>query len=141
MKFYNKQFHLRAWVALALISLSVSSTGVLAGQYQSEVDFPCTYSAGQTHRIYIPYNVVAADGVKIQNVSWSWGGRSNHQSYSVQLCQVATNICKDISYQKNGTSTAFNRTSAAVPFYFLVTGVGRPFNPEWGLSGSLTVNW
>lgn len=124
-----------------LTALAFVPQNAAAGHYHSEVDFPYTHASGQTHRIYIPFYGLPSDGVKIRDVAWDWGGRINHQSYNVKLCSLLNNVCRDISYQKTGSSTLFNRIDAGVPFYFLVTSIGRPFVPEWGLKGSLTVNW
>ncbi|WP_426112525.1 hypothetical protein [Pseudomonas sp. DSP3-2-2] len=139
MKFYNNNLSRIALAVGALTALLTTAQGAIAGQYFSEVEFPYIYSSGETHRVNLPFSLDAPDGVKVKSVSWSW--TPSRQGYNVKLCQMATNICKDVSLQNSGSSSGFGRGDAALPFYFLVTSRGRPFNPEWGLKGSLTVNW
>src|SRR3954463_3692391 len=99
----------RSQLAMGIFAaLLVTSQGVMAGQYHSRVDFPYTYSSGITHKIFIPFDRNAPDGIKIKSVSWSWGRHMNHQSYSVQLCQVLLDVCRNVSHEKNGSTTIFN---------------------------------
>lgn len=138
----ESEFKRLSGLAMSLVvALAVTSQTASAGEYRSEVEIPYTYSSGQTHKIFMPYDANAPDRIKIKSVSWSWGRHVNHQSYNVKLCQVIKDVCKDISHQKIGTTTDFNYADAAMPFYLLVTSVGRPFNPEWGLTGRMVVQW
>lgn len=114
---------------------AVNSQPALAGQYQSEIEFPYIYASGEVHKVHVPFYELPPNGIKVKQVSWSWAPRL--QRYNVKICQMVTNICKDVSNEYSGVTTIFSRGDAALPYYFLVTSVGRPFNPEWGDKGGI----
>ncbi len=60
-------------------ALVLFSEVTLAGTYHSAVNFPGLHTAGQVHRVNIPFSLSAPDRIKVRHVSWNWTQPSIHQ--------------------------------------------------------------
>ncbi|MDB5983552.1 MAG: hypothetical protein JWQ69_4567 [Pseudomonas sp.] len=74
VKFSKARCALLGMVSALVLFSEVS----MAGTYHSAVNFPRLHSAGQVHRVNIPFSSNAPDRIKVRDVSWNWTQPSIH---------------------------------------------------------------
>lgn len=132
----NRSLYFGAGLVAAMVA-EVSS----ASQYHSTFKFPNIDVKNRTYRFYVPYAPSPPSALRVMNVSWSWVNRRSPQPLRINLCQMATNRCIDVTNQPSGSTSAFNSYYAEFPFYFDITAYRSPFFPIRNLDGTLKVQW
>lgn len=112
-----------------------------ADEYHSTFSLPNIEVKNQTYRFNVPYAPAPPVAVRARNVSWSWVNQGRSQPVTVELCQMVTNQCLDVTNRPSGSTSVFNSYYAEFPFYFNIRAYRSPFFPIRTLQGSLTVQW
>jgi hypothetical protein len=129
------------FAAIAGLTLAFMAQASWSGEYHSHFNFPTIQEKNKVYRFNVPFTFGIPEGVRSQGVSWSWSFHGHEQPILIELCQMVSNQCLDVSWRQSGTTELFNQFKVEFPFYFNVKAYRSPFFAINNLKGELRVTW